>query len=147
MSKIARIPVSNLPRGVPGFVKWARATHPDVYRAVGARLAMSNLRGLGITAPTADPVATAAANPSWGQTILSTFKELATVALPIYQQNKMFDLQLKRAQQGLAPLDTAAIQDSSALRVGVDSATRNTGLMIAGAAVLGLLGFALLRRR
>ena len=149
--KIARIPVADLPRGLPGFVRWLRTAHPNIHRAVGARLAASNqLNGLGLVLPGTDPVAAAAdnaaQNPGVTQTILNTVKELVSVGLPLYQQNKLFELQIKRAQQNLPPLDTQAISDASALRVGVDSGTRNTGLIIAGVGAAALLGYALLRR-
>jgi hypothetical protein len=146
MSKIARIPVSSLPPGPVGFVKWLKVAQPPIYRAVAARFAARGVSGLGLDAPTADPVVAAAAKPGIGQQILDTVKDLVQVGLPLYQQNKLFDLQLKRAQAGLAPLDTAALADASALRVGVDSGTRNTGLIIAGVAAAALLGFALLKR-
>lgn len=156
MSKIARIPVSTLPKGVPGLVRWIKASHPTIYRGLAERLAVSRgLKGLGLTSP-ADDLSEVSVNvkkiadtggPGVANTILNTVKDLVTVGLPLYQQQKVFDLQLSRAKAGLAPLDTSAISDASAFRVGVDSATRNTGLMIAGAAAIGLIGFALLRRR
>jgi hypothetical protein len=142
--KVARIPVSSGPKGVPGFVAWVRAAHPTIYRQLAMRLRGAQLNGLGLVGPSlataADPVAVAAAQPSMAQTILSTVKDLVSVGLPLYQQNKIFDLQLKRAQAGLAPLDSSALADISSVRVGVDAATRNTGLMIAGGAVLAFLG-------
>jgi hypothetical protein len=166
MSKIARIPVSTGPKGVPGLVSWVRMAHPAVYRQLAMRLRTARLNGwgdqtvrgfgsLGFALPdgnaqmvtASDPVAVASSTPSMAQTIVSSLKDLVSVGLPLYQQNKIFDLQIKRAQAGLAPLDTSTVADLSAVRVGVDSATRNTGLMIAGAAVLGLVGYKLLSRR
>ena len=156
MSKIARIPVSSLPKGVPGLVRWIKMTHPPVYRALAERLAVSRgLKGMGLISP-ADDLSEVSVNvkkiadtggAGVANTILNTVKDLVSVGLPLYQQNKVFDLQLSRAKQGLAPLDTSAISDASAFRVGIDSATRNTGLMVAGLAAAGLIGFALLRRR
>lgn len=145
--KIARIPVSTLPAGPVGFVKWVKFAHPKVYRAVAARMAASGQLGLvSPTTVTADPVTSAAAKPGVGQQLLDTFKELVTVGVPLYQQQKLFDLQIARAKQNLPPLDTSQIADATALRVGVDSGTRNTGLIIAGVAAAAVLGFALLRR-
>lgn len=157
--KIARIPVSNLPPGVPGLVRWIKAAHPTIYRSLGARLAVARpvrLAGLGIAAPgdgldevkvNVTKIADSApAGGSVANTILSTVKDLITVGLPLYQQQKLFDLQLSRAKQGLAPLDTAAIADGSALRVGVDTATRNTALWIAGGLGVAFLGYKLLTR-
>lgn len=143
MSKIARIPVSNLPPGVPGLVMWIKRTHPRMFAELSDRM---NNYGMGLDAPNPD-LAVAAQQPSTAQTILNTVKELVPAALSMYQQNKLFDLQLKRAQSGLAPLDTAAIADSAALRVGVSQDTRNTALIVAGIAGAAILGFAFLRRR
>lgn len=158
MSKIARIPVSNLPPGVPGLVRWIKTAHPSIYRAIGQRLAAKRVRlqGLGLAMPGDDlsevkvnvqKVADSASpGSSVANTILSTVKDLVTVGLPLYQQQKLFDLQLSRAKQGLAPLDTSAIADASAFRVGVDSATRNTGLWIVGGLAAAFLGYKLLTR-
>lgn len=146
--KIARIPVSTLPPGVPGFVQWVKRVHPHVYRAVGNRLAVMNqLQGFGLLDPSKDPVVAAAEKPGVGQQALDIFKQVVEVGIPLYQQQKLFDLQLARARQNLPPLDTTAIADASALRVGVDTGTRNTGLMIAGVLGVAILGFALLRPR
>lgn len=158
MSKIARIPVANLPPGVPGLVRWIKREHPAIYRQLGTRLAAKRhvLQGLGLVSPGDDlsevkvnvqKIADAAPpGSSIANTILSTVKDLVTVGLPLYQQNKVFDLQLDRAKKGLAPLNTSALADASSFRVGVDSATRNTGLMIVGALLVGLLGYKLLAR-
>jgi hypothetical protein len=147
MSKIARIPVSNLPKGVPGLVRWIKTAHPVLYRQLDNKVrAVAAMHGLGVTDPNAAPgTAIAAADtPGWGSTILSTIKELLPTALSTYQQTKVFDLQLKRAQLNQPPLDINALSDAAALRVGVDSQTRNTGLWIAGGAVAALFGYKLL---
>lgn len=146
--KIARIPVSSLPKGPVGFVKWVRMAHPQVYRRVAAQLAASgHLGAMDFTlSNSSDPVATAAAQPGIGQQIVNTISDLVKVGLPIYQQNQLFDAQLKRAKAGLAPLDTTAISDASAFRVGVDSSTKSTALMVGGLLAGGLLLAALLKR-
>lgn len=148
MSKIARIPVATtLPAGVPGLVRWVKFTHPAIYHALSARLAAANqLQGVGVLDPSTDPVTAVASKPGIGQTIVDTLKELVTVGLPIYQQQKVFDAQLKRAELGQQPLDTRGLSDASALRFGLDSGTQNTGLMIAGLAAGALVLFALLKR-
>jgi hypothetical protein len=147
MSKITRMPpVMVGPKGVPGLMRWVRRVHPNIYDNVRARLAVSNLRGLGFALPTADPVPAAAANPSTAQTILSTVQDLIKVGLPMYQQNQLFNLQIKRAQAGLAPLDATTMNDLSSVKVGVDSATRNTALYIGGGLALALVAYKLLSR-
>lgn len=138
MSKIARIPLSDGPPGVPGLVRWIKRSHPGVYMELARRLQGAvELHGLGITAPTADPVQAAVAQPSLWQNITNTVKDIVAVGLPLYQQNKIFALQVKRAEAGQPLLDPGAISDISSVKVGVDSATRNTGLLIVGG--LGLL--------
>lgn len=151
MSKIARIPVSTLPPGPVGLVKWVKFTHPKIYHALASRLAAANqlqgyMDGVGVLDPGTDPVAAAAAKPGIGQTIVDTLKELVTVGLPIYQQQKVFDAQLKRASMNLPPLDTTGIADASGFRVGLDQGTRNTGLMIAGLGAAALVLFAVLKK-
>lgn len=149
--KILRFPVADLPKGLPGFVRWMKSAHPQVHRAVAARLAANNLLGdLGLTLPGEDPVVNmadaSATKPGIGQQIVNVISDIAKVGLPIYQQQKIFDLQLARMKAGQQPLDTQAISDASALRFGVDSGTKNTGLIIAGILGAAVLGFALLRR-
>lgn len=155
MSKIRRIPVpvSGFKPGVPGFVSWVKTAHPAIYRAAQDRLSVMRMDGLGLSSP--DDLSEVKVNvqkvaesggPGAANMILSTFKDLVSVGLPLYQQQKLFDLQLQRAKAGLAPLDTSAIQDSGAIRVGVDSATRNTGLWVVGGLAAALLGYKLLTR-
>lgn len=148
MSKIARIPVSTLPMGWPGFAQWLRATHPPIYRAVARRIAGdAQLNGLGLVAPAADPVAAAASNPSNWDKLSAFVRDVVPQALQVYSQKKVLDLQLKRVEQGLAPYDTAALADMSSVKVGVDPGTRNTGLIIAGILAAAFVGSKLLKGR
>lgn len=155
MSKIARIPVSSGPKGVPGLVRWVRRTYPNIYQGLAVSLsthpglqgAVSEL-GTPMTALSLDSIPVKAADSGGAgiaSTILNTVSELAKVALPLYQQQKLFDMQVKRAAAGQPMLNTDQLANMSSVKVGVDESTRNTGLMIAGAAVLGLLAFKLLR--
>lgn len=148
MSKIARIPVSNLPPGVPGLVRWIKMSHPGIYMELGRRLQSAvELSGLGLSSPKMDPVAAAVAQPSLWANITSTVKDIVGVALPLYQQKKLFDLQVKRAENGQQPLDPGAISDISSVKLGVDASTRNTALMIAGGLGVLYLGAKLLKGR
>lgn len=141
--KIARIPVSTGPKGIPGLVRWIKATHPPIYMGLAQRLSTRGvLNGLGIADSSLTALPTTAADsgkPGIAQTILNTVSELVKVGLPLYQQQKVFDMQLKRAAAGQPMLDTAAVADLSSVKVGVDSATRNTGLMIVGGLAGGFL--------
>jgi len=145
VSKI-RIPVSTLPVGVPGLVRWVKYAHPAIYQKLGARIERNlALQGLGLVAAK-DTVTAAAATPGLGAKIVGALKDLISVGLPLYQQQKVFDLQLKRAAQNLAPLDTAALSEISSVKVGIDAPTRNTGLLVVGGLAAALVGYKLLTR-
>lgn len=165
---------SNLPGGKKGFILWAKKAMPDLHRAIQSH-APQALSGLGDDTDFATPfmsipismtsdygstgasgppsvsaatttAATAPADSGW----ISTIKNIANAVIPIYQQKKVVDLQLDRAKAGLPPLDVknlSAIGDSAAYKVGVDSSTQNTLLIVAGIAVAGLIGWTLLRRK
>lgn len=151
VSKIARIPISsNLPRGVPGLVRWIQTAHPSIYSQLSHKVrAVAAMHGLGVTDPNAAPVTAiqAASTPGWGSTIISSIKELLPTALQTYQQQQLFNLQIKRAEANQPPYDTAALADASALRIGVDSATRNTVLYAVGGVIAAVLGYKLLFAR
>lgn len=147
MSKIARIPVSPNRVGWPGFASWLRVTHPGAYKAVALRLARDgDLNGLGIVAPTTDPVSTAAATPSMWDKLSATIRDILPQAVQVYSQKKILDMQIKRAEQNLPLYDTAALADASSVKVGVDQSTRNTGLIIAAVVGAALILPKLLRR-
>jgi hypothetical protein len=147
-----KVPVADLPKGVPGLVRWIKFAHPVMYNELAARLkSRSNyLNGLGVADPrTVDstiPVTpiVAASTPGWGTTLLNTIKEILPAAVQTYQQGRIFDLQIKRAQAGQAPLDTTALSDAASFRVGVDTATRNTALYIAGGLAVAFIGYKLI---
>lgn len=145
MSKIKmKVPVSNLPAGYPGFFAWVKRAHPGLYSQAVARVpqAFAGMGAMGLTAP-GEPTAQSQGIAS---KLLDTIKNLATVALPIYTQKKVLDMQLKRADAGLPPLDTSQISDMTSVKVGVDEGTRNTGLMVVGGILAAILGYKLLSR-
>lgn len=155
MSKLNRVllPRSGLPPGVPGFVRWIKTAHPSIYRAAQNRLTAMRMHGMGVASPAdlsevkvnVQKVAETG-GPGAANMILNTFKDLVSVGLPLYQQQKIFDLQLQRAKAGLVPADTSALESAASFRVGVDSATRNTGLWIVGGLAAAALGYKLLSR-
>lgn len=136
--KIARIPVSS-EAGVPALVRWVKRTHPGIYMELDRKM-RRQLFGLGLVAPAGDNVQAAAAQPSMWANLTSTLKELVAVAAPVYQQKKIFDMQIKRAEAGQQLLDTSAISDISSVKVGIDSSTRNTALWLAGGLALAFVG-------
>lgn len=145
--KLSRVSAGSRTTGWSGFSNWLQAKHPQVYREVSRRLTNSGaLSGLGFAAPVSDPIVAAAQNPSLLDKITSTIKDVVAVALPAYQQKKIIDVQLARAKQGLDPLNLNELSDLSSVKVGVDSSTRNTGLIIAGVLAAVLIVPKLLRR-
>lgn len=95
-------------RGTKGFLRWTQANLPRTYRGVKKELQSSaKLSGLGVI----DPLATASDQPM-SSSLAQTLKELAQVAAQTYltkeqiqAQNKIMNIQLQRAQAGLAPLN------------------------------------------
>src|SRR5262245_10743657 len=96
--------------GQKGFFLWLRQAMPRVYTSLSQELADANqLHGLGITPP--DPVAMRTSEPvsrPLSQTVVDIANVLAQGYLTKKQidaQNKILNVQLDRAKQGLAPLD------------------------------------------
>jgi hypothetical protein len=69
----------------------------------------------------------------WYQSLASSLQSLATGYLTVQQQQQLDALNVERAKQGLAPIDTAQYQ--TGVNVGVSSSTQNTILIVVG--VLG----------
>lgn len=86
-------------------------------------------RGLG-----ADPTGAAAApgDAGWG----GLLQNLAATATGIWQQKKLADINLTRAQQGLPPITASDAGVGAQVSVGLDPATRN--MIIGGVAIAGL---------
>lgn len=83
---------------------------------------------------------------NFSDTIANTVKALATSILPAIGQQKILNVQLDRAKNGLPPLDTTGLIDpNSGLAVGLNKGTQNTFLMIAGIGAAALIGHALLK--
>lgn len=154
--------------GYPGYVNWVAQAHPEVIEEAAQRdpNVAEALEGLGVLLPNIDltqvkktttPVIDTS---SWGkQTTSSLFdpekwkavgtslSQAGSALLPLYQQQQIMKLQLERAKQGLPPLDTSALTAESGVQVGINPATRNTILMVAGLAVGGLLLYKFLGKK
>lgn len=70
---------------------------------------------------------------------------LLTNLLSVYQQKQLMDINAERAKQGLAPVSAADAGMQAQVGVGLDVQTRN--VVIAGIAVLGLVGLLFAVRR
>lgn len=134
--------------GVVNFMSWMQRKHPAIYsRVMQSRpdLAIPELalRGLGGLHDTQQQMIdaqnagmdvtlgdTSAPSTSWGKDLLN----LITPFAGIYQQKKLFDLNIKRAENGLPPLDSAA----PTVNVGVTRGVMTAGT-VAGLAVVGMV--------
>lgn len=127
------------------FLNWARRKHPMV---VLTSLEVEKRRSGGVGAWT-DVITS----------MFSTVKEVAPDLLKIDAQRRIFNAQLKRAEQGLPPLDVEQYSPtvkvsaditpemtSAAKEVGFDIVSKSidkykTGFLIAGAVLIGLMVF------
>lgn len=119
------------------FVAWFREHFPEAHAHV-ATTAPHALHGLG---DTAQPAPAPAAAP-WWQTLIST----AAQALPLYQQQQLFKMQVQRAAQGLPPINVQDIAPPGVpVKVGIDKNLVMLGL--GGLAIIGGGLFLLGRKR
>lgn len=128
------------------FMNWLQKRNPEAYAVlltnkpdlVNARRVVntqaitvvpSTLRGLADGSITTNEPVT-----SWGQDILNFFKE----TLPVYYQSRaqkdLIELNLRRAEQGLDPIDTGTIAPQ--VNVGVSSDMMQLGYIAVGGLVL-----------
>lgn len=158
--------------GWQGFVGWLAETHPKLYNMARIsdpdtmqaleqqRHSASvlsgpgtTLAGMGLIEPTATNVGTAsdgapgsAVNTSGGSALssfVSMISQAGAALLPLYQQQKILNIQLKRAQNGQKPLDVGAYVDpNQGINVGMTPATQKTLLYLGG----GLAGAWILTR-
>jgi len=110
MSKVSFItPGRQGPRGAKGFLAWLRERAPEYYRPVMQEFQSGSLSGLGLVGPgevnsaSERPIATSVADTI--KDIISGVSMAYLTAQQMNAQKKVLDLQLQRAQQGLAPLD------------------------------------------
>lgn len=91
--------------GQRGFLQWMQLRQPKLYSMVSKELRGAGLAGLGLSPITAT---TAPVSSGWAQTLKDLATGLAQAYLTKEQlnaQQKVLDVQLQRAQQGLPPLD------------------------------------------
>lgn len=92
-------------------IAWMRRTYPAAYRRA-EQLRPDLLHGLGD-----------AANTTGGGWASDLFKVVAQ-ALPIYQQQKIMNMQLRRAEQGQPPLNVEQIAPPGVpVKIGIDNST------------------------
>lgn len=137
MSKIAFInPTRGGPRGTKGFLTWLRDRAPNYYRPVMEEFQNGQLSGLGLVGPGETEAASEKPLPaSVGSTIKDIIAGLSTAYLTKTQadaQKKVLDLQIKRAQAGLAPYDIDLQQYASGPTVNVGMSPEVKQMLIWG---------------
>lgn len=132
------------PRGMRGFFAWLDATQPAVARAARARIASpASLGDLGIASPVEVTTTQAATAPSTADKIKDIVLGVSQAYLTYEQmkaQRKVMDMQLARAQAGLAPLDINMEQyglTGPSVSVGLSPTTKS--LLIYGGGALALV--------
>lgn len=132
--------------GTKGFFQWMQRAMPRTYVGVKRELSRNSpgLKGFGLVDP-ATTTSTAAPSSSLADTI----REIATVAGQAYlttqqvkAQQQILNIQLQRAQQGLAPLaidPTTYGLPQPSIGVSLDSSTQKLLIYGGGALVLAVL--------
>lgn len=97
-----------------------------------------------------EQVATQAPKSIW-ENIAENLTKITTTAVPAYMQYKVWNENLKRSRQGLAPLDPNTYAPSARVQIDagpeVQSMARTAGFGIGGMALLGVGLYLLLRRK
>jgi hypothetical protein len=137
--------------GIVNFAAWLQAKFPDVYAQlvmdrpdlIMPEFALAGLAGLASTDPSTD--ASTASDPNaapstdWGKTIT----DLLTPLIGAYQQSQLVNVNIKRAEAGLDPIDANAL--GAQVQVGVSpqvlQTSRIAGIAIIGVAVLAIFMF------
>lgn len=154
MIKSAPAPITE--PGIKGYLLWLKTRQPYIYKRITRDLSPVSLAGLGLLSAV-DPAAGAPTTMA-APTTADRIKELAMLAAQTYltkaqidAQRKIMDVQLTRAQQGLAPLDIDPVQyglPAPSVNVGMSPETKKWltygGI---GAGLLWLLSMATGRRR
>lgn len=119
-----------MPPGLPGFFQWLSAAHPDLYAQMHVRypnLALylgdqspapvlagmgdTSLTPIDVTAQTmtapSDVTSSGTSQGIFSQ-IVSSLSQLAPTVIATVDQQKIFNTQLSRAQNGLPPLNTSS---------------------------------------
>lgn len=140
-------------KGTKGFFLWLRAKLPRVYDEVKREFKDSaQLNGIGASnfmyqSPglPQDPIAVSTEAPA-SSTLAKTISDIANIAAQAYltreqaqAQNRILNINLQRAQQGLAPLDINPASYGLQPSVGVGLTSDTKELLMYGGIGVGLL--------
>ncbi len=89
------------------FLSWLRRSNPAVY--AGAKRRADAAMGLGA----------ADTSINWWDSFISGAKELVPVIVQARSQKNILDVQLRRAEQGLSPLNTSQIAPTVQVQAGI----------------------------
>lgn len=78
------------------------------------------------------------ADAPWYSDILASLADTAKVALPLYQQKELMNINADLISRGLPPLD--ASQYAANVKVGLSDSTKDLILILGGAAALLTIG-------
>lgn len=155
MSKTVRLQAkAGAAPGWAGFMGWLADTHPQLYNKVRvmdsdfvqAAEQQSNAGSVILAGLSGDDAPAPA--PSQVQQFLQTATAAAAAILPLVQQQKVLNMQLKRAQAGLPPLDVGAyIDPNQGMNVGITPATQKTLMYLVGGGIAAFLVSRVIRRR
>lgn len=130
-------------KGTKGFFIWLRSALPRVYDEVRKEFKDSaQLNGIGLSS---DPVTAATEAPA-SSTLVKTISEIANIAAQTYltreqiqAQNRILNINLQRAQQGLSMLDINPAQYGLQPSVGVGLTGDTKQLLMFGGLGIGAL--------
>ncbi len=94
------------PPGPPGFARWLKRDMPAVHKQLKAKGLLLQAAGLSAAPP--------AVKESWADRILSAAEKI----IPTIYQYRTMEMQLKRAEKGLPPIETADIAPTAKIEVG-----------------------------
>jgi hypothetical protein len=138
----------NLAPGWHGFMSWLAATHPQIYNQVRVTDPNTVEDIQNDTWPGSYLAGDDPAQKSALDRLAATITTIAGTVLPIVQQQQIVRAQIKRAKEGMPPLDVGAYVDpNQGVNVGLNPATRKVLYALAGGLGLAILLPRLLRRR
>lgn len=117
------------------FVNWLRVNEPIVFQS--AKNAANNAVGLS---------AADTAEGNWWDSFVGAAKQLVPVIVQAKSQKKILDVQLRRAQQGLPPLDAGQIAPTVRVQAGLTPSMKK--ILIPSLAIgAGLLFYFMMGRK
>ena len=137
--------------GTRGFLLWTKKNLPRTYAGISKELkSATRLAGMGLTA---EPAVAATETPPTSS-LVNTIRDVANMVGQVYltreqlkAQQKVLDMQLQRAANGLPPADIDVTQyglPQPSVGISLDDSTKKIlmwgGIGLAVAIVLGLIG-------